>query len=101
MAPGGVARWIAGIDAPRDRVGSRPDGGLRGVSRRRALEPLLGRRELARLGVARRRARSRRWRGRLVVVGGSARCVGARARWPDLASLVGWRPLGGVGAARR
>ena len=31
----------------RDRVGARPDGGVRGVPRRGAVEPLLGRRLVA------------------------------------------------------
>ena len=50
-----VARWGARIAAGRHRLGRRPAPGLRDPRRRRALEPLLGRHELAPVGVARRR----------------------------------------------
>ena len=62
---GGMARRGRRTRTSGARLASAPavttwapaDGGVRGLPRRRALGPLLGRRTLARLGVARRRAR--------------------------------------------
>ena len=77
----------------------RPDGGVRGLRRRRAVGPVLGRERVARVGVAGRIARARLDAGRELLGPGPARRLRRRHRRPDLASLVGRDPLGRVGAA--
>ena len=101
LARARVPRRHARLAARRDRVGDRPDGGLRGLRRWRALGPLLGRRVVARVGVAGRLARAR--------VPRRPRAPGAPTGWTcsrparriDLASLVGRHPVGRVGATPR
>ena len=67
------------------------------LRRRRALESLLGRHELASVGVARRRPH--RIAGRVVLGRGPDRRVRPGSRRDALASLVGRDPLGRMGAA--
>ena len=80
-------------------LGARRDGGLRDLPGRGALEPLqLGRHQLAPVGVARRVARPVVRAGRGIVGPGSP--LGHRP-WRgrrNLAPMVGWIGLGGVGA---
>ena len=52
LAHAGVAGRLPGVGTRSDGLGGRPDGGVRGLRRRRPLGPLLGRDGVARLGIA-------------------------------------------------
>ena len=79
LAPDGVARRDPASDPGRDGVGRRPAAGLRGLPRRRALGPLLGRDELAPWESLGGELDPRRGAGGLVVVGRPDRRLGGRA----------------------
>ena len=97
--PTEIARRLARRLDRRRRVGRRPARGLRRLPRRRAVGSLLGRPELAPVGVARRRAGPGARSRRVLVVGGPGRRLGDGPRRPDLAPLVGRHAAGWNGSS--